>query len=813
MNLFCTLALLASWAEGVDYFVSNKGQDIFSPGSRTKPFATVQRALQFAVNGDSIYLENGSIFREYSLSLSKDVAVGCYGDPALPPPSLRGSVPVSGWQPWSQDSRIYIASLTAAPALLYIDGRLATLARAPDTGWLRVDDGTTDNLLRDAALKELPGNQSNRWTGAQVRWRKWSWWYETRPIAADNGNGDLQLGGSTFSSKVGIGSGYYIDNTLKALDAPGEWWWDSKKRLLYYYPTEGTHPNDQLIEAVVQTEGLIMDQGSITGVELRHYISQAIRLEGRAFVGNCLIQQCEDRAIRANLSAGGSTVKDCHIRDILNVGISWREDTAGTPGTLIENNTIENIGCVPGLGGSGSWHAAGVIIYRANQLQFRYNRITRTGYAGVIIGTSGHTIERNVFRWCMSTLNDGASIYTNTGETVIRENIILDTIGDIDSSHPWHSLGHGIWPEFLGSYRNNDIIGNTVYGSGGNGLWLPNNFGSRVEDNTFLSNLHADLDIGGFEPGRSDSEPNQNHTIRNNLLGKSALPYAPLEPQNIVDDNVFVESPLTYHLYDDRNLLYGSMTGTTFLVHNLSTPLIGASTGTASAAAQKTNLRYLSIPQWQTEEPDWSDPNPSVLEGLGFLFINDTRSTVEMIPPSTVQWKTLQGADAPPAIIVAPFRTQVLLAAVGLNLELQPYYLASEAAEWQELSYGRWLANYGLNSTNAPPTADLDQDGLANLLEFFFGLDPKSQDRAPMHLLSGDGGLVLELSRRHNLAPLSAVLESSEDLVNWTIRTDLGPSSGLEWNLDSRYPDRRYTRIQLPSDQRFLALRVSVSLP
>ena len=90
-----------------------------------------------------------------------------------------------------------------------------------------------------------------------------------------------------------------------------------------------------------------------------------------------------------------------------------------------------------------------MIISNANDVRIQYNRINQTGYAGVIIGEDGMTIHRNVFRRCMSTLNDGGAVYVNANTATITENIILDTVGDLDSSHPWTPLGHGIWPEFL----------------------------------------------------------------------------------------------------------------------------------------------------------------------------------------------------------------------------------------------------------------------------------------------------------------------------------------------------------------------------
>ena len=117
---------------------------------------------------------------------------------------------------------------------VYINGDLQLLARYPNSGWLRTDSGSGNNVIVDS---ETSFSSSGDWVGGQVRWRKWSWWYETRPITANDGNGNLTLGGSTTLNNTGIGSGYYIDNVLSELDAPGEWYYDDSANELYVYPS------------------------------------------------------------------------------------------------------------------------------------------------------------------------------------------------------------------------------------------------------------------------------------------------------------------------------------------------------------------------------------------------------------------------------------------------------------------------------------------------------------------------------------------------------------------------------------------------
>lgn len=799
---------LTGW--GANLHVANRVSDT-GDGSPSAPFTKIRDAIDVAQAGDSILLERGGVFRESDLILPDGVTLSSYGKTELPLPSIRGSEVVGGWQAWEGDPHIYRVPWSTPVSQLYVDGARATLARTPNVGWFRTKSGTGDNTIVDHNLMDLPGNRPGFWTGAQVRWRKWSWWYETREVAGDNGRGRLELGGSTALGKTGIGSGYYLDNTLAALDSPGEWWWDEQAQYLYYYPPAGRAPDDLLIEAMVRGIGLSMDRATVRDVELRHYRERAIVTYFSSVIEDCEVRDCADVGIRGEFTAAGSTVSGCYVHDILNIGISWREDPEGAGGSVIENNRIERIGVVPGLGGSGSWHAAGIVVYRAHNLLIRQNRIEHTGYAGLILQTEGHTVERNFFRYCMQTLNDGAAIYMNTGGCIVRENIILDTIGDLDSSHPWHMLAHGIWPEFLGSYENNQFIRNTVFGSGGDGLWLPNQFHARVEGNIFLSNLKAAMDLGGFEPGRSDGRADQDNLLISNLMGTAAVSYRSFEPQNQAAGEDSIDAAFTYHVYGDRDLQYGSMTGTTFLLDRPSAPIVGAiagsSTGTLPGA---TGNRSLS--QWSAEEADWADSDPEVVSGAAYPFINDTFATIEVKLPPQVDWRNLLHASVGPTLSIPPFQTVVLLSGAGEVPGMRPYFLASEASFWSGVTYESWAASFALPTAMAGPHADPDGDGYNNLAELYFGMDPRvPDDVSPLSLEQRGAEWILTITRSRRLPPLVAVLQSSTNLEDWVDQEDLSPATGQIWSQAEGRGDLEHTSqsISLGSNERrFWRLRL-----
>ena len=330
---------------------------------------------------------------------------------------------------------------------------------------------------------------------------------------------------------------------------------------------------------------------------------------------------------------------------------------------------------MPGLGGNGSWKASGVVISNGSEagdgVIIRRNRFADIGYCGVILGSDGQVVEHNVFFRCLSTHNDGGAIYTNSHANIIRENIIIDSVGDTSSSQPWTPMGHGIWPEFLSDFRDHQIIGNTVYGCAGHGLYLPNNFTALVQENTFISNRRGGIGLGGR--GDAPEDLPQDNELIDNILGIGARPYSTDRPETLASWNQYSDFDrcLQYASPDpDKNrgdYDYGSLSGTVLVRPSTERPLLTAGN------AEK------SIADWQGEEADWADADPTVVEAPVFLFINDTASAVAMSLP-TGDWTTLAGDVVTSSVMVAAWRS-VPLRRSAIDDDLPGYLLASEQAD------------------------------------------------------------------------------------------------------------------------------------
>lgn len=546
--------LLLGWAanlDGATYYLAENGRDANAGTSAQTAWQTVDKLNQTSSirSGDSIRFRRGDIFRG-EVNKRSGIVYSDYGEAASPRPVLSGAEAVTDWSQWSGE--IYAASISFAPDQVYVDGQHCRLARYPNEGWLKTDAGTANNgsiLVKvvDAALRDHPRRAVNYWEGANVRIRRWSWWFETRPVSADDGQGSLDLssaGGHGNAPQTPVGWGYYLDNKLSELDAPGEWFYDADSNQLYLWAPGGGDPGNYEVEATRWPIGMQTSGGSVENLTFRHFTQTGLNIDGGTAVRGCVFEQIGDTGLSGGWGLNGAVISDNIFRDILNVGISINQNPGALKAVAIERNQLTRIGMVPGYGGGGSWHAAGMVIINGPGITVRENRIEETGYAGIIVGSPDTLVERNLIRRAMSTLNDGGGVYTNTSRTLILDNLILDTVGNLESSGPWSNLGFGIFLEFLG-YRDSTVEGNVIARSGAPGLFFQNHPGTLVRHNVFYGNPTG---IALDAPSRSGYENGYDDTIEGNLLvtldrRQAALRFDPGYDYGRLAGNFFAPAP------------------------------------------------------------------------------------------------------------------------------------------------------------------------------------------------------------------------------------------------------------------------------
>lgn len=277
---------LLTWSgltAAADFYVAPDGSDT-NEGTEGAPLATLGHARELAGDGDSILLRRGGTYPAVQVDLGSGVTVDAYGTGEAP--ILTGSTPVSLAGTWTENASVLTGDVAQRVIACYVNGKFVRLARYPNEGYLSIDNDDDPDTIVDTQLAEREGVEPGRWVGAQVRWRRWSWWWETRPIVSQDSIDTLGLGadGRFQDSFSDPGSGYYIDNDLDELDAPGEWFWEGGT--LYLYPPSSADPASMTVEVVTTSEtgalefgdlpaGVTSSGTSFRNVQFQHYAGGA----------------------------------------------------------------------------------------------------------------------------------------------------------------------------------------------------------------------------------------------------------------------------------------------------------------------------------------------------------------------------------------------------------------------------------------------------------------------------------------------------------------------------------------------------------
>jgi parallel beta-helix repeat protein len=665
-KILCTGIILLSFSlpEAATYYVSNSGSDQNSGKTDSAAFATLAYARTKLAARDTLLLQRGDVFRD-SLNLSNisDPAIGAYGIAALPLPVISGSVAITGWG--VHQGKIWAAICDKKIEKLFVDNALMPLARYPDTGWLRIDTVTensdgSNTAITVKALAQHPRTTANYWSNAQVRWRRWSWWFETRPITSSTTAGTLSLAGKSENHIMGDsgckGWHFYIDNKFEELDAPGEWFYDSSARKVYFYPPGGVDPSSLLVEGATQPVGIVLAGGTVDNICLRHQTLYGLSLSKKSAITRCRFEgiggDAGGAALRGSWDIADSRIRDNVFENNLNIGISWYENSGRKGQTFIQYDTLQNTGTFPGYGGTGSWHGVGILVHLSSNVQIQYNYIDKTGYAGILLGSDSNYVQYNIIKRAMWTLNDGGAIYTDCSRSTIRNNIIYDTRGDLSSSGPWYPLGHGIWLEFLGDYRESTVESNTIVRSGCNGIYLPNNFSCTIKNNVLFDNAEVQLDLGGLDTNEYIDPPRRQKLPQNNQF-----------TGNICFATTRNQKALTFQSQFD----YGTLQGNYFCNPYTDSVVSGYGTGN-----KRYTLYNYTLAQWRAQFA-WADATsktgpirrPSGMSeskpyGNGAIFINESQDAQTFSLGSTT-YQDLDGAPVSGSITVPPYYSKILV--------------------------------------------------------------------------------------------------------------------------------------------------------
>jgi hypothetical protein len=395
---------------------------------------------------------------------------------------------------------------------LFYNGKRMTVARWPNSGWLRIADvpqtgerQINKGLDREKRFDGVPvGRHYGRITYEGDRPRGWSaeneiftqgyWTWDWSDSFQKVKSIDPDAHEVTFAEPhhhygYTKNQRYYFLNILEELDTPGEWYLDRKNGLLYFLPPGPLSASSVTLSILVDP---IMTFDGASNLIVSGFTFEQSRNSGAVLkeCTNVLIAGCTFRNLgnEAVTIDGGTRngVRSCDLYDLSLSGIRLKggDRKTLTPGNnFAENNHIHHY---------SAWLRTGqyALFLDGVGQRVRNNRIHDAPHEGLYLRGNDHLIEFNdVYKVCQET-GDAGALHTGRDFTwrgnVIRYNYWHDLLGP--------GL-HGV----MGVYLDDWASGFTVYGNvfyrAGRAAMIGGGRDNLIENNVFIEcapSVHVD---------------------------------------------------------------------------------------------------------------------------------------------------------------------------------------------------------------------------------------------------------------------------------------------------------------------------------
>jgi len=390
---------------------------------------------------------------------------------------------------------------------VFEDDRRMTLARYPDTGYIKLDRildvGDVAEFPEQNYFRDWHGRRNHRggtyiidkqtnerlknWKTPETAWMfgyfYHDWADSSTPVAEINTVNRYvkPVFVSHFAAKAG--ALYYFYNVLEELDAPGEFYLDRENGLLYVYPSS----DEAVFDISLSTVPLIRLNGAdnltLSGFTMTCTRESAVVGSGNGNrIDGLLIKNVANHGVV--LSGKDNLVENCEITHTGRGGIylNGGDRATLTPGSnRAVNNYIHDFSevfqtyqCGVNLSGVGNLCA--------------HNEICGSPHMAIGYNGNEHRIEYNYIHDVVLHSSDAGAIYSGfdwAGHgTVIRYNL-LKTIG-----------GEGFYPD--GIYWDDGLSGQTAYGNilidvKKNGFLVGGGRDNIVRDNIILGESHLPI--------------------------------------------------------------------------------------------------------------------------------------------------------------------------------------------------------------------------------------------------------------------------------------------------------------------------------
>ncbi len=339
----------------VDGGTGDDGADGLTLGT---PFKTIQAAANLAQSGDTVLIRGGVYREEVDIPRSgtsaAPIVFSAYQNEEV---VVSGADLVTGWalDP-SQGANTWVATANWNAGgnrdnnTLFVDGELKFEARQwAENDPMNIDDwglvrqGRLDDFATGFRDEDLTSFPNDFWNGAKVKFHTNDFTFNTKTIADFNGSN----GFITFDSAVDITTqkqdgGYYIYDTINALDQAGEWFKDTGNNL-YYQAEPGQNPNNLDIEFKRRDYGFEVrgrDNIHIQGLTFRGVsIDTDGNTDRNVYQGNTFYATDKGNYGRFFINGDNNTFRDNEVHD------TWGAvATIGGNGNNVVNNYFRNIG-------------------------------------------------------------------------------------------------------------------------------------------------------------------------------------------------------------------------------------------------------------------------------------------------------------------------------------------------------------------------------------------------------------------------------------------------------------------------------------